>query len=483
MFDDLADPAAFHGNKSVPHTNPQRQRGSFRSPASLTRRVSVDATRRRFLQDFAAGFGWVALVALMQSWSRAETARSQSPLAPKPQHFPARAKRAIFLFLEGGPSQLDTFDWKPELARAGGRFLAPRFPFRQHGRSGLWISEAFPKLAQHADDLCLLNGMTTRNAGHQQAILELHTGSETFVRPSMGSWIVYGLGAEAEDLPGFVTINPVSHLGGAQNYGSAFLPATFQGTRLTSGQRGVPHIANRRLSDDDQRRQLDFIQRANRRVLAQDPDQPELEGLIQSYELAYKMQTSVPDTLDLLREPEAIRTLYGLDDPQTQNFGSQCLMARRLIEKGVRFIQLTSNGWDHHQNIRESLGSRAASIDQPIAGLLTDLKQRRLLDDTLVIWGGEFGRTPREDNPGGRGHANRGYTMWLAGGGVKAGFRHGATDELGENAVAGRLTTPDLHATILHLLGLDHEQLTYRYAGRDFRLTNVSGTVATEIVA
>jgi hypothetical protein len=435
------------------------------------------------LQQSACGFGWLAFSALAAQAAAAETPARTGPLAPKPQHFPMKAKRAVFLFMEGGPSQLDTFDWKPELARAGGRFLPPAFAFKQRGESGLWISDAFPQLAQHADELCVLNGMNTNNAGHQQAVLALHTGSETFVRPSLGAWCVYGLGTAADDLPGFVTVNPISHLGGAQNYGSAFLPAMFQGTRLGTGQRGVPHIANRHLNGDDQRRQLDFIQRLNRRALADDPDQPELQGLIESYELAYQMQASVPETLDLSREPARIRELYGIDDPATQNFGSQCLLARRLLEKGVRFIQLTSSGWDHHNNIREALGGRAASIDRPIAGLLADLKQRRMLDETLVIWGGEFGRQPREDNPGGRGHANRGYTMWLAGGGVKRGFRHGATDELGEQAVEGRLGTHDLHATLLHLLGLDHEQLTFRHAGRDFRLTDVAGEVAREIIA
>lgn len=352
-------------------------------------------SRRAFLQQTACGFGWLALTSLAADAARAETRTTRGPLAPKPPHFPMKAKRAIFLFMEGGPSQLDTFDWKPKLTGAGGRFLAPAFPFKPRGQSGLWISEAFPQLAQHADELCLLNGMTTNNAGHQQAVLAMHTGSENFVRPSLGAWVVYGLGTSAEDLPGFVTINPISHLGGAQNYGSAFLSAMFQGTRLGTGQRGVPHIVNRHLSDEDQRRQLDFVQRINRRALAQDPNQPELEGLIQSYELAYQMQTSVPETLDLSREPARIRELYGLDDSATQSFGSQCLMARRLLEKGVRFIQLTSTGWDHHNNIRESLGARAASVDRPIAGLLADLKSKGMLDETLVIWGGEFGRQPR----------------------------------------------------------------------------------------
>ncbi|MCS6849843.1 MAG: DUF1501 domain-containing protein [Gemmataceae bacterium] len=446
------------------------------------RNVTVYGNRRDFLRHTAVGFGWLALTALHADWSRGESG-PRSPLAPRPPHHPARAKRAIFLFMSGGPSHLDTFDWKPALAKAGGRLLPPQFAFKPAGQSGLMIAEVFPHLARHADKLCLLHGMTTNNPGHQQAVVALHTGSETFVRPSMGAWIVYGLGTLAEDLPGFVTIDPISDLGGAQNYGSAFLPATFQGTRLSSGGRGVPNIAARHLSAADQRRQIDFIQRANRRLLASDPGHSELEGLIESYELASKMQTSIPQTLDLSQEPKRIRDLYGLDDSRTQQFGTQCLMARRLAEKGVRFIQLTSTGWDHHNQIRRALADRAAAIDRPIAGLLTDLQERGLLDETLVIWGGEFGRGAYEDNPGGRGHANKGFTMWLAGGGVRGGFRYGATDEWGIHAVEGRMSIADLHATILYLLGLDHRRLTFRFAGRDFRLTDTSGQVATAILA
>ena len=436
-------------------------------------------TRRTALRSAAAGFGWLALTALHAG--RAISA-PRGPLAPKPPHFPAKANRVIFLFMNGGPSHLDTFDPKPALATAGGRYLPPAFDFTPSGNSGLKIADCFPHLSKCADDLCLLHGMTTNNPGHQQAVVALHTGSERFVRPSVGAWVAYGLGTVAEDLPGFVTIDPIGDLGGAQNYGSAFLPASYQGTRLGGGQRAVPNITPA-LPEADQRKQIDFVQRANRRLLATDPGHPELEGVIESYEMAFKMQTSVPETLDLSRESAEVRALYGLDDPTTQNFGTQCLMARRLAEKGVRFIQLTSTGWDHHNKIREALGGRAAATDKPIAGLLTDLKRRGMLDDTLVVWGGEFGRGPREDNPGGRGHHNRGFTMWMAGGGVKAGFRYGATDELGDKAVEGVMGTHDLHATILHLLGLDHEQLTYKYAGRDFRLTDVHGTVHEGIVA
>jgi hypothetical protein len=347
------------------------------------------------------------------------------------------------------------------------------------------ISEIFPHLAEHADELCLLNGMHTAVAGHQQATISLHTGSENFVRPSLGAWCVYGLGSAADDLPGFITINPLGDLGGAQNYGSAFLPAVYQGTRLSAGQRGVPNIQNTHLATGDQRRQLDFVEQANRRLLTEDPDDPTLLGLLESYELAFKMQTSVPETLDLAREPESIQRLYGLDDPATQAFGTQCLMARRLAEKGVRFIQLTSQGWDQHNNLREAHRRNATAIDKPIAGLIADLQQRDMLKDTLIVWGGEFGRTPRDDkgDGNGRGHANKGYSMWMCGGGAKGGLRYGSTDEMGDRAVEGTMGTHDLHATILYLLGLDHEALTFRYAGRDFRLTETSGQVARGILA
>ena len=435
-------------------------------------------TRRAFLQRTAAGFGWLAFSAL-------QAQGGESPLTPKKPHFEPRAKRVIFLFMEGGPSHLDTFDWKPELARAGNtgqsRLLAPVFEFKPHGQSGLMLSTAFPHLAQHADTLCLLNGMKTNNPGHQQAIVALHTGNETFVRPSVGAWITYGLGTLAEDLPGFITIDPIAHPGGAQNYGSAFLPATFQGTALSSGSRSLPNLSNGFLTDADQQRQLAYLQTLNRRVLVDNPGHPEIEGLVESYELAFKMQTSVPRTLDLDGEPQHIHELYGLNDSTTSRFGSACLMARRLAEKGVRFIQLTSNGWDHHNDIRAGLQNRWAAIDKPVAGMITDLQQRGLLKDTLIVWGGEFGRGAHNDKAGGgagRGHNAKGFTMWMAGAGIQGGRRYGSTDEFGREAVEGTVGTHDLHATILHLLGLDHEQLTFRYAGRDFRLTDTAGRVA-----
>jgi hypothetical protein len=445
------------------------------------------ATRRDFLRRSACGFGWLAFSALAAAQS---SSGYTSPLAIKPTHFAPKAKRVIFLFMSGGPSHVDTFDWKPELAKQRGNaprksgLLAPVFSFRPHGRSGLMISEIFPQLARHADSLCLLNGSRTNTSDHQQAVVAMHTGNERFVRPSLGAWVTYGLGTINQELPGFVTIDPVSDLGGAQNYGSAFLPAVYQGTRLGSGAGGIPNLANRHLDARDQRRQVDFIQQLNRGLRQRDPQNPEFDGVAESMELAYKMQTSVPTVFDLAGESQAILDRYGIGGA-SDRFGRQCLLARRQAERGVRFIQVTHSGWDHHNNLREGLRRNAEAIDRPIAALLDDLKERGLLKDTLVVWGGEFGRSPHDDkgDGNGRGHNGAGFTMWMAGGGVKGGLRYGATDETGKEAVAGKMGTHDLHATILHLLGLDHERLTYRYAGRDFRLTDVAGDVATGIIA
>lgn len=463
--------------------------------------IICPASRRDFLRLTASGFGWMALQAMTGN-----VAAAQNPLAPKAAHFAAKAKRVIFLFMQGAPSHLETFDWKPELAKAGGKrtedgsagkgkgglLMPPAFKFNPAGKSGLMISELFPKLAQHADDLCLLNGMQTSNAAHPQATVALHTGSVNFVRPSMGSWVTYGLGTMNQDLPGFVTINPG---GNAGNYGSAFLPATYQGTRIATENKGVPDIRPR-LGSAEQRQQIDLIQTMNRRMLAEQPGHPELEGLIESYELASRMQTSVPGVLDLSREPQSVKDMYGITDgggagagkkgkKGGNDFGIQCLMARRMAEAGVRFIQVNHGGWDQHNNLREAIRGNCEDIDGPITALLTDLKQRGMLQDTLVLWGGEFGRTPKAQSAemNGRQHNNRGYSMWMAGGGVKGGMRYGSTDDLGGTAVAGKMDTHDLHATLLHLLGLDHTKLTYRYAGRDFRLTDVAGKVATGILA
>ena len=441
-------------------------------------------SRRHFLQHSSVGFGGIAASALLSRWTQA--ANHSGPLAVKETHFTPSAKRVIFLFMNGGPSHHDTFDYKPELAKAAAsnpRYLAPAFDFQAHGESGLMISDAFPHLAKHADELCLLNGMNIGTNGHMQGVVRLHTGNDRFVRPSLGSWTVYGLGSEADDLPGFVTISPISNNGGAGNYGAGFLPASYQGTRLGGGTNGISHLSNYRLNARDQRKQLDFIQQANQRLLEKHPGNQEFEGVIQSYELAFKMQTSVPDTLTISGESDATLDLYGINDGITSRFGSQCLTARRLADKGVRFIQVTADGWDHHNDIHPAIERSAGATDKPIAGLIADLKQRDMLDDTLIVWGGEFGRTASADNNGGRGHNGSGYTMWMAGGGVKGGYVHGATDELGAEAVEGVMNVHDLHATILHLLGLNHRRLTYRYAGRNFRLTDTEGKVAREILA
>ena len=457
-------------------------------------------TRRDMLKSVSAGFGYLAFAGLS-----AQAAGYQSPSLPKAPHFPARAKRVIFLAMQGGPSHLDTFDYKPKLiadaGKAGdkGKLVAPVAEFKQRGQSGLWISEAFPQVAQHADELCLLRGMHTDIPNHPQAFVQLHTGSARFVRPSLGAWTLYGLGTENQNLPGYMTIAAPIALGGAQNYGSAFLPASFQGTRMDAPPSAGPVEKKARKNDsgtnqgigniranlpaDAQRAQLDLVQSMNRDLLATAGANPEVEGIIESYELAFRMQSEVPKVLDMSKESAATLKAYGIGQGSTDNFGKQCLMARRLAESGVRFIEVCHQGWDHHSGLKGRIASSCAAVDQPIAALLADLKQRDMLKDTLVIWGGEFGRTPGNGGADGRGHNAKGYSMWLAGGGVKGGFSYGATDEHGGTAVENKTHIHDLHATILHLLGLDHEKLTYRYAGRDFRLTDVYGSVPKAILA
>ena len=454
-------------------------------------------SRRDLLKATSCGFGYLALAGLANQAAAVDG--YQSPLAPRPTHFGARAKRVIFMFMQGGPTHLATFDYKPELAANDGktvssallggkrevRLLGPQYDFSPQGSSGLMMSSLFPNLAKHADDLCLINGMFTDSPAHPQASVMLQTGSTNFVRPSLGSWVIYGLGTSNQDLPGFVTINPPGGAGGAQNYGSAFLPAAYQGTRLATGGDAIQNIRNKMLGKGAQRHQLDLVQSLNRGLLDQVGQHNELEGVIESYELAFRMQSAVPAVIDLDQEAEGVKERYGIGEKATDNFGKQCLMARRLAEKGVRFIQISTGGWDQHKGIHTRLKTNCQGIDQPIAGLMSDLKERGMLDDTLLVWGGEFGRAPREQAPGqdGRPHNNRGYTMWMAGGGVKGGQRYGATDPLGGVAVQDKVHIHDLHATILHLLGMNHEQLTYRYAGRDFRLTDVHGDVVKGILA
>ncbi|MEK0451559.1 MAG: hypothetical protein RL088_3827 [Verrucomicrobiota bacterium] len=449
-------------------------------------------TRRDVLSTLSCGFGWLAFSGLASTTSAAEA----GPLMPKSPHFAAKAKRVIFLCMRGGPSHVDTFDHKPKLTedsgksgkRPGTKLLGSKWKFSQHGKSGLWISELFSKVAQHADDLCLVRSMQTNVPAHPQAMVNLHTGNSQFVRPSLGAWTLYGLGTTNQNLPGFITITPSQGFGGAQNYGSAFLPAIYQATKVGSDNRSVANAQVRNISStlnpSAQRAELELIQTLNREALRRDKYNPEIEGVIESYELAFKMQSQMPATMDITKESEATKKLYGIGgNGPMDDMGRKCLLARKFIESGVRFVEITHGNWDHHFNLSTTLARNASEVDTPIAGLLTDLKQRGLLKDTLVVWSGEFGRTPHAQGGDGRDHNNKGFTLWMAGGGAKGGTSYGSTDEYGYEAVENKVQIHDLHATILAMLGLDHEKLTYRYAGRDFRLTDVSGNVIKDIIA
>ncbi len=466
-------------------------------------------SRRSLLSRTAVGFGSLALASLFAE-SNAESASNSAanPLAPRLPHFPARAKRVIFLFMKGGPSHLDTFDPKPLLTRDDGKpvpFAKPRvqfaatsnllkspWEFKQYGQSGIPVSSLFPHVAQHVDDLCLIHSMHGTNPAHGGAVLKVHTGSDNFIRPSIGSWVSYGLGTENANLPAFVTICPTLAHGGINNWSSAFLPAVYQGTPLgnasvPSDKARVKYISNPQLSREVQRLQLDRLTAMNREHIASSGPEPSLEARINSFELAFRMQSEVPKVEDLSGESAATLKLYGLDNPINANFGRMCLMARRFAEAGVRFIQVTHSDsnvqWDQHADLKAGHEKNALEVDLPIAGLLTDLKNRGMLDDTLIWWGGEFGRTPVMEVKNGRDHNPEGFTMWLAGGGTKGGLRYGTTDDYGYYAAENKVHIHDLHATILHLLGLNHEKLTYRYAGRDFRLTDVEGEVVKGILA
>ena len=466
-------------------------------------------SRRDALKSLSCGFGYLALAGMAN-----EAAAASNPLAARQGHHTPKAKRVIFIFMQGGPSQVDTFDYKPNLERYDGqmrnfadartfartrtvvehRVMKNLWSFTQHGECGRRVSSLFPHIAQHVDDLCFLHGMHTDGIAHGPATLFLHTGSINLIRPSMGSWVMYGLGTENQNLPGFVTICPSMGNGGPRNYSSAFLPPAFQGTAI--GRAGVPtadarirNIANARLSQDELRRQLDLLQAMNQEQAHRAPGDAELEAVINSYDLAFRMQTHAPGILDLAGETRETQRLYGIGETATDNFGRQCLMARRLTEAGVRYVQInygdnTDNpAWDQHSNLPKH-ADHALAVDKPVAGLLADLKRRGLLEDTLVWFGGEFGRTPyAERNGTGRDHNPGGFTMWLAGGGVKPGFAYGETDEWGFHAVQGKVHMHDLHATILHQLGLDHTRLTFLYDGRPFRLTDVHGHVVHEIIA
>jgi hypothetical protein len=453
-------------------------------------------TRRSFLQAAACGFGYLAFAGL-------NAARAS---APQP-HFKPKAKRIIFLFMHGGVSQMDTFDPKPRLVTDQGKPLpfalpglirpdrlgkiyAPKWSWKQYGECGQWVSELFPHLAQQVDRMCFIKSLHTEGEAHGQAVLNLHTGTAAFVRPSVGSWVNYGLGSENENLPGFVSLDYPEMHGGVRLYGNAFLPAHHQATHVRMSPEKKPEIrflTNTLLGKERQREQLDVIQALGREHLRDAESDARIEGVIDSYELAFRMQSVAPDVLDLSKETAATKALYGIGEEPTDAFGRQCLLARRMAEAGVRFIQVASGyHWDHHGNIDKDLPESCAKTDKPVAGLLQDLAARGLLDDTLVLCAGEFGRTPVaqiDRGQPGRDHNPHGYTVWLAGGGVKPGFSYGETDDFGYLAVKDKVHMHDLHATLLHLLGLDHEKLTYRYAGRDFRLTDVYGNVVKDIVA
>jgi hypothetical protein len=469
-------------------------------------------SRREWLSQTGCGFGALALAGLASSRAAAEAPGLADPLAPKPPHHTPRAKRVIFLFMQGGVSHVDSYDYKPTLEKNDGkqfafddarviantgkrgsqmRVMKNLWEFKKRGQSGLWASELFPEVAKHMDDLCVVHSLHTEGVAHGPATLFLHCGATNFVRPSMGSWVLYGLGTENSNLPGFVSIAPSSGNGGPRNYGNAFLPAIYQGTAI--GRAGAPitdaTIRNLTgpLPPEVQKTQFELLRELHAEQLKRTPGDAEMEAVANSYELAWRMQQNAPDVLDLSKETGETLKLYGINDKPTDTFGRQCLMARRLCEAGVRYIQVTygdnsaNPAWDQHSNMPKH-ADHAKACDKPIAGLLEDLKRRGLLEDTIVWWGGEFGRTPyAQGNGTGRDHNPGGFTVWLAGGGFKSGVSFGGTDEFGAQAVQDKVHMHDLHATILHALGLNHEKLTFRYSGRNFRLTDVHGQVADQL--
>ena len=464
-------------------------------------------SRRNALKGAACGFGYLAFAG-MANKAVAKPA-FHNPLAPKAPMFAPKAKRVIFIFMQGGPSQVDTYDPKPQLDKYDGQkvsfynarhretrqepVMKSPWEFSQYGQSGRPVSSLFPHMAKHVDDYCLIHSMHTEGVAHGPATLFLHTGATNLIRPSVGAWINYGLGTENENLPGFITIHPTAAKGGPRNFSNAFLPTIYQGTSI--GRAGIPmsearikHLTNEQVSSARQRDQFQFLQALNRTQAARTPDDDALQAAISSYELAYRMQSHAPDLMDISSESQSMLESYGIGQEPTDNFGRQCLMARRFAEAGVRYIQVSYSDnaatpmWDQHSKLHRH-EQHAAATDKPVAALLNDLKQRGLLEDTLIWWGGEFGRTPFSQNNDGRDHNPRGFTVWLAGGGVKPGITYGETDEWGYEAVHNKVHMHDLHATILHLLGVDHELLTYNYAGRNFRLTDIAGHVVHDIIA
>ena len=457
-------------------------------------------SRRDLLARSGCGFGLLALADMLAA---GEQDRASQPYAVHAPHHSPRAKRVICLYMPGGPSHVDLFDPKPRLAEENGKplpfekpklertktgnLLASPWTFSKHGDSGIEVSELLPGVASHIDDLCVIRSMYADNINHTGAALQMCTGEQAFSRPSMGSWLTYGLGTENQNLPGFVVVSPAAVFQGAQLWASSFLPSAYQGTLVRDLKNPIANLVDSSGSLDRQRAKLDALGKLNEIHKRDRVFDSQLDARSASFELAFRMQRDAPEAFDISRENEATHKLYGTDQPATELFGRQCLLARRLIERGVRFVQLfdapANNAWDHHSGLKDALPKRCQAVDQPIAALLTDLKSRGLLEDTLVLWGGEFGRTPTAEGNNGREHHPFGFTMWLAGGGIRGGMVHGATDEFGWHSVQDKVHVHDLHATILHLMGFDHERLTYRYGGRDYRLTDVHGQVVREIIA
>ena len=467
-------------------------------------------SRRSFLRQSGRGFGSLALASLLQGQATAAV----NPLAPKPPEFPAKVKSIIWLFMTGAPSQVDTWDYKPELQKRDGQTLAgadPKtgffttsgkclkspFAWKQHGESGTWVSDLFPHLSKHVDKMCFLHSMHLKQNNHAPASIELMCGTNRPGLPSLGSWVTYGLGTENQDLPAFVVMHETRPRGDDQIWSAGFLPKTYQALTLDARRKEtIDNLARDAKHDDAQQRaQLDLIRRLNQEHAAQRPTQTDLAARINSYELAYRMQMAAPEALDIAKETAATHQAYGLNQPECGTFGRQCLIARRLVERGVRYVQIFAGKgvggdgsvndvpWDCHTDVEKNHRSCGQYVDQPAAALLGDLAARGLLESTLVIWGGEFGRTSDSQGAKGRDHNPNGFTIWMAGAGVKGGFHFGATDEFGYKAVTNKVHVNDLHATLLHLLGLNHERLTYRFNGRDFRLTDVAGEVVHDILA
>jgi hypothetical protein len=447
-------------------------------------------TRREMLARCGTGLGTLGLASLIGQARGAET-KPANPLAPKAPHFAPKAKHVIHLFMNGGPSHVDTFDPKPELKAQegkpgpkGGKYMPSPFKFEKHGESGLEVSEIYPHLAKCIDDLCVIRSMHTPTPNHEPGLFMMNSGVQQPIRPSMGSWLTYGLGSDNQNLPGYVVLCPGKPVVGPALWSNSFLPGIFQGTHINNSnvdpKKVIGNLSNKNLSPEEQRRVLDLMQSLNREHLSERGADNQLEARIQSLEMAYRMQFEAQEAFDLGKETKETRELYGNGE-----FANGCLIARRLVERGVRMVQIYYGGgqpWDAHGDIMDHKRD-ALKSDQPIAALIKDLKAKGLFDETLILWGGEFGRTPAAQGAKGRDHHNTGFTVWLAGGGVKGGLAYGATDELGVKAVENRVSVHDLHATMLHLMGLDHTQLTYRYSGRDFRLTDVHGEVVKGILA